>query len=183
MKQDEKTAVQTDEPVSGVPVVAQPRTLIPVTLPKEHQRFYDKLRKKMESFIREKGINDTLANYLMLAPDLFVLLSRLMLDKRIPTGAKAMTGMAIAYFISPVDFLPEIITGAAGFLDDIVLTVFVLRKILLDVDEKIVLEHWSGERDLLASIKSVIGKADELIGSKVINKLNELMNSKGKGKK
>jgi uncharacterized membrane protein YkvA (DUF1232 family) len=158
----------------------QKKDLILVELPEEHRRFYDKLRDRIEAFIREKGGSDRIAQYVLLAPDLFVVLARLMLDKRVSIQSKAIAGAAVAYFITPLDLIPEVVTGAFGLLDDVVLAVYALRRILVDVDEQIVREHWSGDEDLLAVITRVIKAADELLGKKILKKLEETLFRKQK---
>ncbi|MDC0760103.1 DUF1232 domain-containing protein [Brevibacillus sp. AG] len=158
-----------------LPVVQKPTELVPVVLPEKHQRFYDKLRDKIEAFIRDKGVNDSVANFILLAPDLFVLLARLMLDKRVGVQSKALAGVAVAYFITPVDFIPEVLVGGFGLVDDVILAVYALRKILVDIDESIVREHWNGEEDLLAVITKVVRSADDLVGKKIVKKLEETL--------
>ncbi|MFS0558424.1 YkvA family protein [Brevibacillus sp. 179-C9.3 HS] len=159
----------------NVPVVHKPTELVPVVLPEKHQRFYDKLRAKIETFITDKGVNESVANFILLAPDLFVLLARLMLDKRVGVQSKAVAGVAVAYFITPVDFIPEVLIGGFGLVDDVILAVYALRKILVDIDEAIVREHWNGEEDLLAVITKVIKSADDLVGKKMVRKLEETL--------
>ncbi|MFD2369290.1 YkvA family protein [Brevibacillus sp. GCM10020057] len=158
-----------------LPALRQPAELVPVKLPEKHQRFYDKLREKIEAFIRDKGVNETAASYILLAPDLFVLLARLMLDKRVSVQAKAVAGVAVAYFIAPVDFIPEVIVGGLGLLDDVILAVYALRRILVDVDEAVVREHWNGQDDLLSVITKVVKSADDLVGKKIVKKLEETL--------
>jgi uncharacterized membrane protein YkvA (DUF1232 family) len=173
MNTEEEKKQHDDDAEALLPVPHAKRELLVVELPEEHRRFYDKLRDRIEAYIREKGINPKIAQYLLLAPDLFVVLARLMLDKRVPVQSKAIAGVAIAYFIAPLDVIPEIVTGAFGFLDDVVLAVYALRKILVDVDARIVQEHWSGEEDLLQVITRVVKAADELVGQKILKKLEE----------
>ncbi|WP_400164792.1 YkvA family protein [Brevibacillus sp. TJ4] len=158
-----------------LPAVRPTTELVAIELPEKHQRFYDKLREKIQMFIREKGINERVASFILLAPDLFVLLARLMLDKRVGVQSKAIAGVTVAYFISPVDFIPEAIVGGFGLLDDVILAVYALRRILVDVDESIVREHWNGEEDLLGVITRVIREADDLVGQKIVNKLKGLL--------
>ncbi len=160
---------------SGLPAVRQLPELVPVPLPEEHQRFYDKLRAKIEAFIRERGLGDTVAKYVLLAPDLFVLLARLLVDKRVPVHSKTIAGLAVTYFLAPVDLIPEVLIGPMGLLDDVVLAVYALRKILVDVDQEIVREHWNNEEDLLEVITRVIKAADELIGKRVLKKIEEIV--------
>ncbi|MFM1653966.1 YkvA family protein [Brevibacillus sp. B_LB10_24] len=159
----------------NLPVPRGSHELVPIELPKEHQRFYDKLRAKIEKFIRDRGLGENAAGFILLAPDLFVLLARLLRDKRVPIGAKTLAGVAVAYFISPVDFIPEAIIGPLGLIDDVVLAVFALRSILVDVDVKIVGEHWNGQEDLLEVITRVVKQADELIGKRVRRKIENLL--------
>lgn len=159
----------------NLPAVRKPAELVPVELPEKHQRFYDKLRAKIEGFIKDKGVNETVAGYILLAPDLFVLLARLLLDKRVGVQSKAFAGIAVAYFIAPIDFIPEALVGGFGLLDDVILAVYALRRILVDVDEGIVREHWNGEEDLLAVITKVVKSADDLVGKKIVKKLEEIL--------
>ncbi|WP_019123470.1 YkvA family protein [Brevibacillus massiliensis] len=164
-----------EETNPNLPVPRDSYELTPIQLPKEHQRFYDKLRAKIEKFIRDRGLGDNAAGFILLAPDLFVLLARLLRDKRVPLQAKTIAGVAVAYFISPVDFIPEAIVGPLGMMDDVVLAVFALRSILVDVDSKIVAEHWNGQQDLLEVITKVVKQADELIGKNVLRKIENLL--------
>src|SRR5688572_31610392 len=99
----------------------------------EEQRredFYQALRARITSWLASKGKGYKHANILLLAPDLFHLLSRLMLDPRIPTAEKAGLGAALAYFISPIDLLPEALLGPAGYVDDVALAAFVLNRLI-----------------------------------------------------
>ena len=163
--------------VENLPAIreSQPVELVPIELPDEHRRFYDKLRDKIEAYIRDRGIRDNIAQYILLAPDLFVLLARLLVDKRVPVQAKTIAGIAIAYFIAPIDFIPEALTGPLGLTDDVVLAVYALRKILVDVDEVIVRQHWNGQEDLLDVITRVIKSADDLIGKRVLSKIQGVL--------
>jgi uncharacterized membrane protein YkvA (DUF1232 family) len=156
------------------------KTVEPVTLEKEHERFYDKLRLKVESFMLKRATKHPQAiKYILLAPDLFVLLARLVQDARVPFKSKAIAGVAIAYFISPIDLIPEVLTGPIGLLDDIVLAAYALNRILADTDKEILIEHWNGEADLLNTIQEVLSKAEELVGGKVHYLLNKILNKEG----
>ncbi|QIC06233.1 DUF1232 domain-containing protein [Brevibacillus sp. 7WMA2] len=152
-----------------------------ILIPKNHQRFYDKLREKVEKFIRSKGMPEGSTPYLLLAPDLFVLLARLLVDNRVATGAKAIAALAVAYFISPVDLIPEALIGPIGYLDDIVLAVYALHKILSNTEQVIVQEHWNGKENLLQVITDVISKADELVGTHILKRIDALLFHKTKG--
>ncbi len=151
-----------------------------IVLEKEHQRFYDKMRKKVEEFLKKQTgeRSDTASKYILLAPDLFVLFARLMKDKRVPTKSKAIAGAVVAYFLSPLDIIPEIFTGPIGFIDDIILAAYALSRILNDVDQSIVLEHWNGKADLLDTIQELLKKAEDLVDNKVLGTIKGFLNKK-----
>jgi len=157
--------------------------LIPMQMSGEQRRFYDDLRKKIEDFMREK-MGDQQAEkvipYLLLAPDLFVLLVRLIKDQRVEVQAKAVLVATVLYFMTPLDFIPEALIGPMGFLDDVVLAVFALKKIIGDVDESILREHWNGKENILHVIQDVIEKADDLVGTKRLNKITDYLKKKAR---
>ena len=139
------------------------------------KRFYDRLRESIHEFTREKGVIGKTAEYLMLVPDIFMLLWRLTTDKRVSGKSKILLGTGVAYFILPFDLIPEAIVGPIGYLDDLVFAVYVLNRVLADTDVSILREHWSGEGDVLEKIRSVLGAADTLVETKVGSKLKKLL--------
>lgn len=135
----------------------------------EQKDFYLKLRKKITAFLEKN--NTPYADILLLAPDLFHLLVKLTIDKRVPSKEKAKFIGVIAYFISPIDLLPEFILGPIGYLDDIALTAYVLNNYINETDAQIVRELWAGDQDILSSIKNILAVADKAIGSGLWKKL------------
>jgi uncharacterized membrane protein YkvA (DUF1232 family) len=125
--------------------------------------------------LREKvaGYTGAYADYVLLVPDLFLLITRLMLDPRIETKHKAWMGAAVAYVVSPIDLIPESRFGPLGYLDDLVVVVAALNMLLNEIDRQIILEHWSGKEDLLATIQKVLTQADQLIGKARLEKILE----------
>ena len=135
----------------------------------EQQDFYRKLRKKIETYLHEH--NNKYADYLLLAPDLFHLLVKLSIDERVPSEKKAKFALVIAYFISPLDLLPELMLGPLGYLDDIALTAYVINQYINETDPSIVRELWAGDQDVLTAIKNIVAGADKFIGSGLWKKL------------
>ncbi len=129
----------------------------------EQKDFYIKLRKKIGNYLREH--DNQYADYLLLAPDLFHLLVKLSLDERVPSEKKAKFVLVIAYFISPLDLLPELFLGPLGYLDDIALTAYVINQYINETDPSIVRELWAGDQDILSALKNIISSADKFIGS------------------
>jgi uncharacterized membrane protein YkvA (DUF1232 family) len=142
----------------------------------KQQDFYLSLRNNITTFLNsDKGKNYKWAEYLLLVPDFFHLLVKQSLDRRIGVKEKAILGIAIAYFISPVDLLPEIILGPVGLIDDLAIAAFALNKIIGKADVSIVLEHWAGKDDLLVKINEIIQKADDMLGSGLVRKIKKIL--------
>ncbi|HEY4756699.1 MAG TPA: DUF1232 domain-containing protein [Ignavibacteriaceae bacterium] len=134
--------------------------------------FYQKLRADIKKWLDEKKTNDNRwAEYILLAPDLFHLLTKLTLDPDVPASKKVKLAGIIAYFISPLDFLPEMLLGPIGYLDDIALTAYVLNDILNEVDPKIIQRNWAGDRDILPLIKTIIANANNMVGGGIWKKI------------
>jgi len=138
----------------------------------EKKDFYQKLRTDIKKWFDEKNMDDNRwAEYILLAPDLFHLLTKLAIDPDVPVSKKVKIAGIIAYFISPLDFLPEMLLGPIGYLDDIALTAYILNDIINEVDPKIIQRNWAGERDILNLVKTIVANANNMVGSGVWKKI------------
>jgi len=140
------------------------------------QRFYDRTRASIQRYVASKGSAlEKGAEFLLLVPDFFMLLWRLVNDARVTGRNKVLLGSGIAYFVSPIDLVPEAFLGPIGFADDLVLAVYILNKILTDTSIDIVREHWSGSEDVLITIQNVLNAADQMVGSNLLNKIKSFV--------
>lgn len=138
------------------------------------QRYYDKWRQAIARYVERKGTRvGKAAEYLLLVPDFFMLLWRLVNDPRVNAKNKILLGSGIAYYIFPFDIIPEGFLGPIGLLDDLVFAVYMLNRILADTDRAIIREHWSGEEDVLVVIQRVLAAADNLVGTDLLAKLKK----------
>jgi uncharacterized membrane protein YkvA (DUF1232 family) len=144
--------------------------------PAEHAaRFYDRLREHIHSFVENRGsLAEKIGDLLLLVPDMFILLWRLANDDRVSGRNKGLLITGIAYFISPFDIIPEGIVGPVGYIDDLVLSVFILNKLLIDTDASVLREHWPGHEDILDAIQKVLTTIDSLVDRKVVSKLRNI---------
>lgn len=134
--------------------------------------FYQKIRADIKKWLNQKtDSKNTWTEYIMLAPDLFHLLTKLAIDPDVPASKKVKLAGIIAYFISPLDFLPEMLLGPVGYLDDIALTAYILNDIINEVDPQIVRRNWAGEKDILVLVKTILANANNMVGSGVWKKL------------
>ena len=138
--------------------------------------YYQELRNKFKSWIQTKeGRDHKWSEYLLAAPDLFHLLCKLSIDKDVPVKEKAKLAGVIAYFVSPIDLVPEAIVGPIGYIDDISLAAYVLNQIVNNTDPEVVKRHWAGEGDVLELIQRILERADEMIGSGLWAKLKNMI--------
>ena len=134
------------------------------------ERFYDRLRERIHGKLGEKA-----AGLLLLVPDVFLLLWRLVNDPRVTGSNKILLGSGIAYYFLPLDVIPELFLGPVGFVDDLIFGVYMLNKILSDTAPEILREHWSGSEDVLAMIQRVLDAADKLGSGELLEKLKKVM--------
>ena len=105
---------------------------------------------------------------MLLAPDLVHLLVCLTLDDRVDTASKARLGAALAYFISPIDLMPEALLGPVGYMDDVAVACLALNAVLNKPgNREAAREHWQGDQDLLVVIQKVLAIASEMLGTRI----------------
>lgn len=140
------------------------------------ERFYDRVRASIQKYLSEKAhLGDTAAGYLLLVPDIFMLLWRLVNDAAVNAKNKVLLGSGIAYYIFPLDMLPEALLGPMGYMDDLVFAVYLLNKMLSDTNPEVLRRHWSGSEDVLKTIQNVLHSADQLVGQDMAKRVKKLM--------
>ena len=139
-------------------------------------KFYEELRRKAKNWNREKGgkIGGKVGEYLFLLPDFFMLLLRLMVDKRVSVKRKLMIGGIVAYVMMPFDIIPDFIP-IIGHIDDLVLVVLGLNMVLNDTEEHILTDNWSGEGDILQQLKKITAAAEDFLDQNLLQRLKRLL--------
>jgi uncharacterized membrane protein YkvA (DUF1232 family) len=137
--------------------------------------YYQRLRAQVRVWAgTDKGSSHRWTEYLLFAPDLFHLMWKLSVDPDVSGKDKIKLAAAIAYFISPIDLIPEAIVGPIGYLDDIVLAAHVLNGIVNHTDPEVLRRHWCGDDDVLDVIRRILATADNMVGSGVWKKLKRI---------
>ncbi len=141
------------------------------------ERFYARLRKRIHSWLEKNlAVDPKVREYLLLLPDLFVLLIRLISDQRIELKYRLQLMLALVYVISPVDLIPDFALPF-GFLDDAVAVVYALTRlinIMGTAGEDIMIEHWEGDGNILDKLQKLSSDVDRLLSSGFIDRLREL---------
>ena len=89
---------------------------------------------------------------LLAVPRIALLVPKLLTDDRVPRRTKlALAGLAV-YIASPWDLIPDFIPGV-GQLDDAIVLLLFVDAVLNQVDDAIILEHWTGEVQTLRRVQ------------------------------
>jgi len=96
----------------------------------------------------ESGKRGAMKQWLMLLPNVLRLTYDLIKDPRTPRRAKITLCAAYAYFLNPIDLIPDWIP-VLGYLDDFVIAMLLLDGLLNQVDRRLVEEHWRGSPEML----------------------------------
>ena len=102
-----------------------------------------------------------LIEYVFLLPRLLGLVWKLMRDPRVPPRQKAMMVFVAGYVVSPIDLIPFI--PGLGQLDDLFVIALALDRLLNHIDESIILEHWSGDEDVLGVVREILAHASGIV--------------------
>ncbi len=90
-------------------------------------------------------------------PDCVILLGRLLSDPRVARRKKLVLAALIPYLLMPFDLVPDFIP-VAGQLDDAILLMVVLRRVLRGSGDALLREHWPGPERSLAVVLRLAGQ-------------------------
>ncbi|MDD4223867.1 MAG: DUF1232 domain-containing protein [Candidatus Cloacimonetes bacterium] len=173
----DKEVIMNDEIFAGQDVSDSEREELNeriVDMDKAKLQFYEKLRRKAKDWTQEKTgkTGNKVAEYLFALPDFFVLLTRVVLDKRVPTKRKLMLGGVIAYVMLPLDIIPDFIP-ILGSVDDLVLVVMGLNMLLNETDPKVLEDNWSGDGDVLELMQKISATAEKFMDRNVLQRIKK----------
>lgn len=138
----------------------------------KHWDFYKRFRRKINQFnTSPKGATHKFREILLVGPDLLHLAICLLSDRDVPARFKMKLAAVVAYFISPIDLMPEIVLGPIGYADDIAILAWVLNGMLNQIHPDVILRYWAGESDVLVTVQKITASADKLIGSGLLKKI------------
>lgn len=125
-------------------------------------RLYDNVRHRVAHI---GTVPNSLSNIVLILPDFLMLLLRISRDGRLPRRHRLLAGAALTYLASPLDFIPDWLFGPAGFVDDLTVSLFVLRQVIAELPQDIVLEHWSGDPRLIPLLRRTVESCDHWMRS------------------
>jgi uncharacterized membrane protein YkvA (DUF1232 family) len=149
----------------------------PIIPPDGYERFRKKLASGAERLVGAWGRDA--AELILFLPDLLFLFADLARDPRVPGRYKAMAGAVVAYLLSPVDLLPEVLMGPLGLADDVVIAFLALDLLLNRIDQAIVREHWRGETDLLELAQDGVRRSRRIVPAPLYDRLARWLEDRG----
>jgi uncharacterized membrane protein YkvA (DUF1232 family) len=97
----------------------------------------------------------TVGSALRLLPDLVRLVRRLAGDRSLPRGVRVRLWLLLAYLLSPVDLVPDVVP-VLGYADDVVVVALALRSVVRRAGPDALLRHWPGERPALDVVMALV---------------------------
>lgn len=143
--------------------------------------YYVKLRRRVRSWLNRRKIEKPTSDYILLIPDFFYLLVALTLDPRIPAKDKLIFAAIIAYFINPIDVIPDFLVPPVGYLDDLYLAIYALNRFIgqgrRPENKPIVTELWPGDPDTLIQLQSILEWLEGKITPGILGELKQFLNN------
>lgn len=170
------------EPIRGLnydyldiqePLASGPKAVVPKVQEyslEQAQDFYQRTRSKIVAWAENAGAGKSVTKYILLVPDIMALFVRLMGDPRVSAALKAEIAAASAYIIIPVDLMPEVAMGPAGLIDDAIVGMVALNrvvKVMGQAGESVLRQYWDGDEDILVVMKDLLEKADKFVTGRV----------------
>jgi len=94
------------------------------------------------------GAKRTVMDTIRQIPHYLKLLFGLLRDHRVSIVDKLLVAGAIAYVLSPVDLIPDVIPFF-GEVDDVFLVLTALQRLIGNAGRHVVMDHWAGAREEL----------------------------------
>lgn len=97
-----------------------------------------------------RGAKRTVMDVVMQLPNYLRLLFGLLTDRRVEGLDKMLVVGAIAYILSPLDFIPDFLPFF-GQVDDAFLLLASLERLITNAGKRVVMDHWHGPAEALSS--------------------------------
>lgn len=131
----------------------------------DFREFYNTLKENLDSY------NGEYASFIDYGPELFKLSCDILKDDKIGKDLRLEISAAIAYYVVPLDVIPETIYGPYGYIDDIYITVHVLKKIEEKFGYELLDKYWDFEEELKYILEETLTKCEEITENKQIDEI------------
>jgi uncharacterized membrane protein YkvA (DUF1232 family) len=98
----------------------------------------------------------SLRDAMRLLPDVLRLVRRLAADRSLPIATRVWLVLLLAYLVSPVDLVPDVVP-VLGYADDAVVVALVLRAVVRSAGPEPLARHWPGSPGGLLLVNRLAG--------------------------
>ena len=136
----------------------------------------EELEMREEAGRPRTGAKRSVIASIRLIPSYIKLLFGLMRDGRVSRLDRLFVIGALAYVISPLDFIPDFIPFF-GEVDDIFLVILALQRLLDHAGTRVLMSHWDGDPDELSSsrLARVAGAAGFFLPARLRRRLQRMV--------
>lgn len=127
----------------------------------EFQDYFDVLSYNLETYKGEY------ASFIDNGPELFKFLNDLLITKELAPEYRLTVSAAIAYYVVPMDVVPEQIYGPYGYIDDIFITAHVIKLLAEEYGYAFLEKFWSGDSELKPMVDECYEKSIEILDDKI----------------
>ncbi|MGF1506811.1 MAG: YkvA family protein [Anaerolineae bacterium] len=169
--------LEIEEPPAVTPEPVMPEPTIEFNA-KQAEDYYNRVRTKIVGWAERSGAGKKTTDYILLVPDVMAMFVRMMGDPRISAQLKAEIAAASAYIIVPIDLMPELALGPAGLIDDVIVGMIALNRVVAAMGEggrEVALDHWSGDANLFEKMEEVLTEADQFVTGTVWTGIKKFM--------
>ncbi|AXV39098.1 YkvA family protein [Methanobacterium sp. BAmetb5] len=106
------------------------------------------------------------ASFIDHGPTLYKLLTDVLDEKSISNDIRLEISAAIAYYVIPMDIIPEQIYGPYGYIDDIFISSYVIKKISNSLGYEILEKYWIGTENLQSVVEECYNRSIEVLENK-----------------
>ncbi len=140
------------------------------------EKIVPKLRDRIVTWAKDHGgeLAKDIIEMVLIVPDLTLLLIKLMKDQRVPVELKLKITLAVAYVVSPIDLIPEMLGNALGFIDDTLAMAVLIAGLIEEIPNEIIYDNWNGRPDVLELMIKGKNMLFKILPINIGNKLNSL---------
>lgn len=123
--------------------------------------FYDTLIENLDNF------DDDYASFIDSGPNLYKLLTDVLHQEILSPELRLRVSGAIAYYVVPNDVIPEDEYGPYGYIDDIFISVYVLREVADEFGYQILQDLWELDTDVKDVMDNCYTKSVEILEDQI----------------
>jgi uncharacterized membrane protein YkvA (DUF1232 family) len=123
----------------------------------------------------QAGMKRSVMRAIRQIPSYLRLMFGLLLDGRVSKVDRLLVVAAVAYMVSPLDFIPDLIPFL-GEVDDVYLLVVALQRLLENAGRRVLLDHWRGDPEALeaTSLSTLLRAAGFFLPARLRRRLRRM---------